>query len=93
MSQSKYQADFWGDILGQEIPNLDDPYIQYFCTVWWSLSTVKSLIFPYTYNIRNSSIDVQDYVSIKHLHKFKSTHNIFKHVKCYPTVNSYRNSN
>jgi len=25
---------FWGDIMGQEILNLDDPYIQYYCTVW-----------------------------------------------------------
>ena len=22
---------FWGDNLGQEIPNLHDPYIQYYC--------------------------------------------------------------
>ena len=25
---------FWGDILGQEIPNLYDPNIQYYCTVY-----------------------------------------------------------
>ena len=24
---------FWGYILGQEIPNLHDPYIQYYCDV------------------------------------------------------------
>ena len=30
MSQSNYQVGFLGDILGQEIPNLYDPYIQYY---------------------------------------------------------------
>jgi len=24
---------FWSDILGLEIPNLHDPYIQYYCTL------------------------------------------------------------
>ena len=26
---------FWGDNLGQEITNLHDLYIQYYCTVWY----------------------------------------------------------
>jgi len=30
MSQKQILSWFWGDILGQEIPNLHDPYIQYY---------------------------------------------------------------
>ena len=40
----KLLADI-GDILGQEIPNLHDPYIQYYCTVWlWTLAFIKHII-------------------------------------------------
>jgi len=34
VSQNKYQAGIGVKFLGQEIPNLYDPYMQYYCTVW-----------------------------------------------------------
>ena len=48
---------FWGDILGQEIPSLHDPYMQYYCTVWFmqalkSAQCYVSLQQHYNYSIK-----------------------------------------
>jgi len=44
MSQSKYQAGLGGDILGQGILNLDDPYIVLYCMMY------KIVIGGYSYH-------------------------------------------
>jgi len=49
---------FWGDILRQEILNLHDPDIQYYCTVWWihyyiAVTEVNSIIYLSYFNVYN----------------------------------------
>ena len=43
----------WGDILGQEIPNFHDPYIQYYCTVWYIGWGRYSMLYA-TYSTRST---------------------------------------
>ena len=33
--QSKYYTGFGVIFCGKKIPNLHDPYVHYYCTVWW----------------------------------------------------------
>ena len=58
MSQSKYQAGLGGDILGQGILNLDDPYIVLYCMMY------KIVIGGYSYHTLYDTSDGWEYIIV-----------------------------